>query len=214
MTGSEMFYTREWSILRMFYTSDFMHKEISVTSKMFYFMVPLPPRICAGDHPRVGYTWEMNFDPLARRHIFGLFSGHVFKMKFDPLSNCSKNELRSTFDFRSNHWYESGAKVIVRTFWKWIKLLYTWSENNPKMWHLANGSKFISHVYQSSYRRVLQMMVTSTYLKSAIWSFSFSRAAWETNIGKYEFSTPSFLISVSKKSLILSQIAYEPGNKT
>ena len=24
----------------MFYTWDFMHKEISVTSKMFYFMVP------------------------------------------------------------------------------------------------------------------------------------------------------------------------------
>ena len=40
MTGSEMFYTRKWSILRMFYTWDFMHKEISVTSKMFYFMVP------------------------------------------------------------------------------------------------------------------------------------------------------------------------------
>ena len=40
MTGSEMFYTREWSILRMFYTWDFMQKEIYVTSKMFYFMVP------------------------------------------------------------------------------------------------------------------------------------------------------------------------------
>ena len=39
MTGSEMFYTQEWSILRMFYTWNFMQKEISVTSKMFYFMV-------------------------------------------------------------------------------------------------------------------------------------------------------------------------------
>ena len=40
MTGFEMFYTREWSILRLFYTWDFMQKEISVTIKMFYFMVP------------------------------------------------------------------------------------------------------------------------------------------------------------------------------
>ena len=40
MTGSKMFYTREWSILRMFYMWDFMHKEISVTSKMYYFIVP------------------------------------------------------------------------------------------------------------------------------------------------------------------------------
>ena len=42
-----MFYTRVWSILRMFYTWDCMHKEIFVTSKMFYFMVapivPQPP---------------------------------------------------------------------------------------------------------------------------------------------------------------------------
>ena len=40
MTGPEMFYTRERSILRMFYLWDFMQNEISVTSKMFYFMVP------------------------------------------------------------------------------------------------------------------------------------------------------------------------------
>ena len=40
------------------------------------------------------YVYEINFDPLARRHIF---SHHVFKMKFDPLSKCSKNELCSTF---------------------------------------------------------------------------------------------------------------------
>ena len=46
MTGFEMFYTREWSILRMFYTLDFMQKEISVTSKMFYFMVAPIFRIC------------------------------------------------------------------------------------------------------------------------------------------------------------------------
>ena len=35
-----MFYTWVWNILRMFYTWDSMHKEISVTSKMFYFLVP------------------------------------------------------------------------------------------------------------------------------------------------------------------------------
>ena len=35
-----MFYIREWSISGMFYTWDLMQKEISVTSKMFYFMVP------------------------------------------------------------------------------------------------------------------------------------------------------------------------------
>ena len=34
-----MFYTRVWSILRMFYKWDFTHKEISVTSKMLYFKV-------------------------------------------------------------------------------------------------------------------------------------------------------------------------------
>ena len=30
--------------------------------------------------------------------------------------------------------------------------------------------------------------------------FSFSRADWDTNMGKYTFSTPSFFISLSKKS--------------
>ena len=58
-------------------------------------------------------------DPLAR---YCEFSDHVLKMKFDPLFKCSKNELCSTFDFRCNHWFESGSKFIFRTFQKWIKV--------------------------------------------------------------------------------------------
>ena len=42
--------------------------------------------------------------------------------------------------------------------------------------------------------------------KSAMCVFSISSAAFDTNIGKYTFSTPDFLISPSKNALILSQI--------
>ena len=82
-------------------------------------------------------------------HIIGLFSDHVLKMKFGPLSNCRQNELWSTFDFRCNHWYESGAKFILAAIWKWTKLHFKhviW-ESPEHMWRLAGGSKFIRYAY-------------------------------------------------------------------
>ena len=75
-------------------------------------------------------------------HIIGLFSDHVFKMKFGPLSNCSKNELWSTFDFRCNHWYESGAKFIFRAIWKWTKLHFK---------HVIREQPYASQVDQNSF---------------------------------------------------------------
>jgi hypothetical protein len=48
----------------------------------------------------------------------------------------------------------------------------------------------------------LPLLVTqaTSGAKSAMWDFSFSRAARETNMGKYTFSTPSSLIPASKKA--------------
>ena len=65
-------------------------------------------------------------------HIFGLY--HVFKIKFDPLSKHSNNGLWSAFDFRCNHWYKRGAKFIIRTIWKWIKLHYPRKYVTPRKW--------------------------------------------------------------------------------
>ena len=42
---------------------------------------------------RVGYGSGMNFDPREASHIFGLFSYRVFRMNFDPLSNCKRNDF-------------------------------------------------------------------------------------------------------------------------
>ena len=47
---------------------------------------------------------------------------------------------------------------------------------------------------------IIYNLITSG-AKSAMWVFSFSKADWDTNIGKYTFSTPSFFISPSKKSV-------------
>ena len=53
-------------------------------------------KVCGGDHITCWICMRIEL-------ISGLFSHRVFKMNFDPLSNCPKNELWSTFDFRCNH---------------------------------------------------------------------------------------------------------------
>ena len=57
-------------------------------------------------------------------HIIGLFSDHVLKMKFGPLSNCRQNELCSTFVPMIASKIKSGSKFIFGTIWKWINLYY------------------------------------------------------------------------------------------
>ena len=87
-------------------------------------------------------------------HLRGirLFSDHVFKIKFGPLSNCSKNELWSTFDFRCNRWYESGAKFIFRAIWKWTKLHFK---------HVISEQPNASQVDQSSFGMHIQHVIWS-----------------------------------------------------
>lgn len=46
-----------------------------------------------------------------------------------------------------------------------------------------------------------------------MWSFSFSNLELDTNMGKYEFWTPSFLISLLKNSWMASQIEYDWGRR-
>ena len=104
----------------------------------------------------------MNFDPLARHHIFlgcslikftkwSLIHFEIFrKMNFPPLS----------YQWLHREWIKSGSKLFFRSIWKWIKLPF---ENliieQPKnMWCRANGSKFISHAYP------IRDMVSFTYI--------------------------------------------------
>ena len=94
-------------------------------------------KVCEGDHmiwslSRVEYACK-NFDPL-RGITFGLFSHHVFRMKFDPLSyqwlhRKSKVDQRSffeQFESESNFIFRTRDQKISRKYVmprKWIKVL-------------------------------------------------------------------------------------------
>ena len=82
-------------------------------------------------------------------HIIGLFSDHVFKMKFDPLSNSRQNEFCSTFVPMIASKIKSGSKFILAAIWKWIKLHFKHviRKQPNNMLYLASGSKFIWYAY-------------------------------------------------------------------
>ena len=69
--------------------------------------------------------------------MFGLFSDHVFKMKFDPLLNCRTMNFDPFLIFEAKFYFSNILKVDQTSFEHVVRKL------PEHMLCLASGSKFI-----------------------------------------------------------------------